>query len=116
MPGTGPEGGYPPSIVWLAGRLPLITSVTRKRPASRVGTASTAFEAVTSSCALDAWPAPMQIGHATASALSHNNAATNTVPIKNRRIWDDLLAITAPSTPLLHPSSATRSLATPPLE
>src|SRR5215467_12391773 len=80
----GPEREYPPSMVPLGGRLPLITPVTRKRLASRVGIASTTSGAVTNSCALDGWPAPRQIGHATASALAHNSAATNTLPVKSR--------------------------------
>src|SRR5262245_1360246 len=131
----GPERGYPPSMVPLGGRLPLITPVTRKRLASRVGIASTTSGAVTNSCALDGWPAPRQIGHATTSALAHNSAATNTLSVKSRLrqsvstgrdpppterssgIWHYLRSVcsTAPTTSPPPRSSATRDPALLPL-
>ena len=66
---AGPKRGYPPSTMPPAGRSPLMTWITRNRPASAVGTASTACGVATSCCALVGWPAPRQRGHAAAAAL-----------------------------------------------
>src|SRR4029453_8866275 len=49
----------------------------RKRPASSVGTASTACRVKTSCCAFDGWPHPMQRGHAAASTHFNSNAAAS---------------------------------------
>ena len=74
---AGPFRGYPPSIVLLEGGSPRTTSMTRNRLASAVGTASTACSAEARSCALVAWPAPRQMGHAAAVALTHSSATAS---------------------------------------
>ena len=57
------------------GRSPLMTRITRKRPASAVGTASTACGVATSRCAVVGWPHPIQSGHAKAPTPFKSSAA-----------------------------------------